>query len=146
MSSAEGKGQGAVYVCIAEGSMSPGLVALIRSNGYEFHHFIASTRELVYYKWAHPTMPNMVPAFATSVEGAHAIVLSPDQTQVLLVEEYGRWSGPGGAIDPAECMLDGLAREVREEVGLTVDLAFEPVLVLAKQNAAFRDGLINNNW
>jgi hypothetical protein len=32
--------------------MSPAAcVALIRSNGYEFHHFIASTRELVYYKW-----------------------------------------------------------------------------------------------
>jgi 8-oxo-dGTP diphosphatase len=44
---------------------------------------------------------------------------------VLLVENIRRngtsdWTPPGGVIDPGEAVVDGLAREVREETGLEV--------------------------
>jgi len=34
--------------------------------------------------------------------------------------QTGKWDFPGGRIDPEETLHEGLAREVREEVGLVV--------------------------
>ncbi len=39
-----------------------------------------------------------MPSYATSIEGGGMIVLSPDETKVLLVHELGRWVFPGGGI------------------------------------------------
>ena len=41
-------------------------------------------------------------------------------------EVGGRWSFPGGAMDPGENVADAVVREVREEIGLEV----EPVAVI----------------
>jgi 8-oxo-dGTP diphosphatase len=54
---------------------------------------------------------------------AGAVIEGP--TGVLLVENRRRngttdWSPPGGVIDPGEAVIEGLAREVREETGLVV--------------------------
>ena len=37
------------------------------------------------------------------------------------------WTPPGGVIDPGEAVLDGLAREVNEETGLSVSTWSDPV-------------------
>jgi 8-oxo-dGTP pyrophosphatase MutT (NUDIX family) len=64
--------------------------------------------------------------YATSIEGATGLALSRDETKVLLVWERGSWSTPGGAIEPGENKLDGLARELQEEVGLRASLSPSP--------------------
>ncbi len=48
-------------------------------------------------------------------------------TQVLLVQRgsepsYGKWSVPGGLVEVGESLGDAIRREVREEVGLEIDV------------------------
>jgi 8-oxo-dGTP diphosphatase len=53
-------------------------------------------------------------------------VLSPDGRQVLLIHRnrrpddphFGKYNGLGGKLDPAEDVVSGMRREVREESGL----------------------------
>jgi 8-oxo-dGTP pyrophosphatase MutT (NUDIX family) len=56
--------------------------------------------------------------------------------QVLLVEtEYRRgWGYPGGLIDRNELPDAGARREVREEVGLVVELAGPPIVIIDAGN------------
>jgi 8-oxo-dGTP diphosphatase len=57
--------------------------------------------------------------------GVGAIILRDDQ--VLLVQRgkepsYGKWSIPGGLVELGESLQEAVAREVREEVGLDVQV------------------------
>ena len=102
--------------------------------------------ELVYYAWPGDT-DDMVPVYSTSVEGATALVFSPDETRLLLVWERGGWSTPGGAVNAGEGKLDALAREVGEEVGVALDEEWEGVRFLGGyQQEKARDGLVNDNF
>ena len=64
----------------------------------------------------------------------HDLILNPGAAacirdsagRILLLhrnEEGGRWSFPGGAMDPGESIADAVVREVREETGLHVEPA-----------------------
>ena len=100
----------------------------------------------VYYRWLGDPAHDMVPGYATSIEGVGALVLSPDETKVLLVWEYGSWKHVGGAIDEGESVLTTLARECREEVGIELDAAFAPVSVGGWQISRARDDVVNDNF
>ena len=102
--------------------------------------------EYVYYAWPGDT-DDMVPVYSTSVEGATALVFSPDETRLLLVWERGGWSTPGGAVNAGEGKLDALAREVGEEVGVALDEEWEGVRFLGGyQQEKARDGLVNDSF
>ncbi|MCS1350132.1 NUDIX domain-containing protein [Mechercharimyces sp. CAU 1602] len=61
---------------------------------------------------------------------AKAIIFEQEKVLVLtrsLAErrssEHHGWDFPGGGLEPSELLMDGLAREVKEETGLTVRVA-----------------------
>merc|ERR1712232_94988 len=91
-------------------------------------------------------MGDMVPSYGTSIEGCGVTILSPDESEVLLVWEYGAWETVSGAVDPGESFLQGGKREAREEAGVTIDDAFSPVLVGGYNKGRARDGIINDNF
>jgi len=63
------------------------------------------------------------------IVGVGAVILRgvPANPEVLIVRRanpplQGQWSIPGGALDLGEKLRDGVAREVREETGLEVEV------------------------
>jgi 8-oxo-dGTP pyrophosphatase MutT (NUDIX family) len=88
----------------------------------------------------------MVPCYATSIEGVGALVLSPDESKVLLVWEYGQWKPVTGAVDAGESKITSLARELGEEVGSELDLSFAPRYLGGWQISKARDKLTNDNF
>jgi 8-oxo-dGTP pyrophosphatase MutT (NUDIX family) len=56
--------------------------------------------------------------YPTSIKG----VLIADGRVLLLLNERGEWDLPGGRPDPGEDHRTALAREVREEAGLAVEV------------------------
>src|SRR5262245_51201398 len=59
-----------------------------------------------------------MPAHPISVKG----VLIHEECVLLLLNERGEWDLPGGRPDPGEDHRTALAREVREETGLAVEV------------------------
>ena len=89
----------------------------------------------------------MVPAYATSIEGVTAVLLSPDEKNILSVWERGSWNTPGGAVDRGENKYIALEREVREEVGVALDPEFKDFQYLGGwQVGKARDGVVNDNF
>ena len=65
-----------------------------------------------------------------------ALVLSEDRKKFMVVlEDNGYWELPGGGLDFPETPEDGLRREIKEEIGLTVtDIAKQPSHILIGKN------------
>ena len=66
------------------------------------------------------------------IVGVAAVVIEDDR--VVLVRRgsppaYGEWSLPGGAVEPGETLEEAVVREVKEEIGLEVEVV-ELVAVL----------------
>jgi 8-oxo-dGTP diphosphatase len=64
-------------------------------------------------------MNTQPPRHSVSVAG----VITDDHGRALLIQrrDNGRWEPPGGVLELAEGIHDGLRREVREETGLDVE-------------------------
>lgn len=63
--------------------------------------------------------------------GAMCLVERPDGTVLLVRQSYRRsWSFPGGLLKRNEDPIDAAARELKEEVGLTVELEDTPKVVV----------------
>jgi len=63
--------------------------------------------------------------------GAMCFIERPDGALLLVRHSYReRWGVPGGLLQKGEDPEDGVRREVREEVGLRVDLLGEPAVVV----------------
>jgi 8-oxo-dGTP pyrophosphatase MutT (NUDIX family) len=149
------RGRGAFYVAIAESSHTvPEAVQWMLQNNFTFHHYMPGQTttqtkvegELVYYRWCGDPSNDKVCQYATSVEGMSALLLSPDEREVLLVWEYGTWKSVSGAILAGETMLQAGAREVFEEVGVRLNTSFAPLLVGGFVKPKARDLQINDNF
>jgi 8-oxo-dGTP diphosphatase len=65
-----------------------------------------------------------------------AVIINPAGRVLILCEaktykddtNVGRWHIPGGRVEPGEHFTDALRREVQEETGLTIEIAY-PVYV-----------------
>lgn len=62
-----------------------------------------------------------------------AIGLVERDGEILLVRlaYRGRWGAPGGLLKRGEAAVDGMRREVREELGIDVEAMGEPTVVVA---------------
>ena len=110
--------KGAIWARIGEDSSCiAGAIALLKPRGFTFHHFARRTNEFVYLVWNNPSSSNKVPPFSTAYEGCSVVVLSPDETEVLLVLERGGWKLVSGVVEQGESALEACAREVEEETG-----------------------------
>ena len=88
-----------------------------------------------------------VPPYSTAYEGVHALVLSPDETQVLLCWEggaRGKWASPGGHFNESESLVEAVIREINEEVGVEIDLSAGVKLLGGHQTARSRDNHVNS--
>ena len=142
----------AFYVAVAENSLVlTEVVQRCREQDFEFHPHRplaegSATGEFVYYKWfGPPGYKSMVHAYASSIQGTHSLVLSPDSTEVLLVWENGNWKMVTGAIDPGEDALSSAMRECHEEVNVVIDSEFSPLLVGGHQCSNARDRRVSDN-
>ena len=61
------------------------------------------------------------PSAQHSVSVAAVIVNNVGEILVTQRRDNGRWEPPGGVLEAAEEILDGLRREVLEETGLTIE-------------------------
>ncbi len=150
----------AVYVSFPERRVSayPLLSELLHERGFSFHHYqpagsppLADAEkdgggQFIYYRWCGDPEHDMVPSYATSIEGVGGLLLSPDESKVLLIWEYENWKVPSGAVDPAESKITALRRELREEVSAELDDGFLPVYLGGWQIARARDKLVNDNF
>ena len=91
-------------------------------------------------------LDDVVPVYATSIEGATGIILSPAADKVLAVWERGGWSTPGGSVDSGEMKTEALEREIREEVGVKLNAAVPPIYLGGYQVAKARDDRVNDNF
>lgn len=137
----------AVYVAVPQTLLTgcSVLISEILALGFRFHRYHPETDELIWYKWIAKSK-DYVPSYATSIEGGGVLILSPDETKVLLVKERGRWGRCGGATDAGESCLHAALREACEETTVEIDTSFEPLFVGSVNQPKSRDGRINDHF
>merc|ERR1711963_661992 len=135
---ASSKKNGAVYVGLPQillgninSTRGRDCLNLLLQNEFEFHNFDIETKELIYRKWVRENTPNLVPPYATSIEGGGCLVLSP-----------------GGAVDPGESSIETALREVVEETHVELDLERENSVRIgvSYHQPRSRDGRVNDNF
>jgi len=145
-----------VYVTLSASSMTAPSLLMLDRRGFTFHHYrpgadeSIDNAEYVYKLWPGPDGHDPVPAYATSIEGCAALILSPGPegpaSKVLTVWERGGWSMCGGAVNPKESPLDAIKREAAEELNIEIDEEFMPCYLGGYQETCARDLAINDNF
>ena len=64
-------------------------------------------------------------------------VITDDAGRVLLINERGRWSIPGGGVEPDETLEDAVVRETIEEAG--IEIRVEKLCAVTKQTVVCGD-------
>ena len=110
----------------------------------------ADDAEFIYYCWPGKGgtggADDKVPGWSTSIEGVTGLLLSPDETKLLLVWERGGWNTPAGAVDPGECKINTLAREAKEELSVALDWTFGAYYLGGYHKARARENSVNDNF
>jgi len=96
------------------------------AHGFLYHH--AKPEYVLLTKWL-PETPNPLPKYGFHQIGVGGVVVN-SREEVLMVQErvspipqfQGSWKLPGGLADPNEHFAETVAREVREETGVTGSL------------------------
>lgn len=139
--------KGAIFIDIPERYLGK-LIDTVTNMSFVFHR--QQDKVYTYYLWAVKNSDgtpkeDKVPTYATATEGVGGLIFSPDHTQVLLVWEYGKWKVVTGSLKAGERLMDTLAREIKEEVGLTINP--HRISYLGGWHDSKADfGLINNNF
>lgn len=141
-----------IYLALSEAAARSETLQALRNEKFAFHHhrFDRETRrsestEFVYHHFTGDPRKNKVPPYATSIEGAAALVFSADETRVLAVWERHGWGCVGGAVNEGEGKASAIRRELWEEVKLRTDDNFMFFLGGYSQYRA-RDDLVNDNF
>lgn len=100
------------------------LLTYITDRKYIPHH-IEHNNTYVYYLWIDPTSPDCEPPYSTCTGGIAAIILSPDEKKILLVDEYDKFKLVTGGVDLNETCIQTAKRESYEEVGIKADPNYE---------------------
>lgn len=140
---------GAIYVHVPYDDTLNWKEISTSSFDFKFHRHDKITNEWIFYKWNDMNRQDPTPEAATSINGACAIVLNNDESKLLWIyeESYGKkwWKFVSGAVDSGELIIEAMARELKEEVGLTVDLTKLPVKLVGGYNKKrARFGYIND--
>lgn len=69
---------------------------------------------------------------------AYAVIIDNDKVLLVKVKTTGKWFLPGGGVEQGEDLVTGLRREVKEELGVEIDVG-EPLVT--KQHYFYYDPL-----
>ena len=137
---------GAVFVFLESSQVILATLHCLFQRGYKFLRCGQDSAHQVWYKWCNPSVPDKVPKHATAIAGCGVLILSPQEDQILLSFEYGKWKVSTGAIEQGENVIETVYREVNEELDVTVDKAFPIKFVGGFQIGSAREGNINDNF
>ena len=66
---------------------------------------------------------------------ASAYILNKNETLLIFHPKIQKWLPPGGHMEPNESPVEAVKREVKEEVGLDIELLQDECIVIDKWNA-----------
>jgi len=139
----ESNTKGVIHVYLREKFINRQLVQQLKSQGYKFHHFVEETQTFVYGKRPQDLEDGKELMNATAKEMTGALVISPDDQQVLLVWEGGKWTFLSGFAITRESVIDAVKRDVRTQLHLELDKSYTPRVVGGWSRAAAKFDCIN---